>query len=259
MKYIRNLRLPILLLIIFIIILVVLLMINQTNMMRNDRQYHFQEAVQKQTQEGVLNTIERNGAFVNASNTEVKKAMTISRDDNKLKYMDVSQTVPMSKHEVKQMLKGYGILENQAEAFIDAQDKYNVNIIYLISHARVETGNGHSELAKGIKDGNKRYYNFFGIGAFDENTIHTGKSYAKEASWTSPRKAIIGGAKFVRTHYFDHNQITLYQMRWNPQNPGQHQYASDVLWADNIAKFMKKYYKDFGIKKDKIRKDYYIE
>ena len=48
--------------------------------------------------------------------------------------------------------------------------------------------NGNSKLASGIKEGNNRYYNFFGVGAFDENAIHTGKSYAKEASWTSPRK-----------------------------------------------------------------------
>ena len=54
---------------------------------------------------------------------------------------------------------------------------------------------------------------------FDENAIHTGKSYAKEASWTSPRKAILGGAKFIRTNYFDNDQITLYQMRWNPKSP----------------------------------------
>ena len=28
-------------------------------------------------------------------------------------------------------------------------------------------------------------------------------------------------------------------MRWNPQNPGQHQYASDIKWVDNIADMMK--------------------
>ena len=67
-----------------------------------------------------------------------------------------------------------------------------------------------------------------------KRTPNTGKSYAKEASWTSPRKAILGGAKFIRTNYFDNDQITLYQMRWNPKSPGQHQYASDILWADKI-------------------------
>ncbi|MBS3369184.1 autolysin, partial [Staphylococcus aureus] len=49
----------------------------------------------------------------------------------------------------------------------------------------------------------------------------------------------------------------LYQMRWNPENPAQHQYASDIRWADKIAKLMDKSYKQFGIKKDDIRQTYY--
>ena len=86
---------------------------------------------------GVLNTVDRDGEFVNANSREIERAMRITRDDNKFKYMDISQQVPMSKQEVKKMLRGNGILENQADAFIEAQDKYQVNIIYLISHARV--------------------------------------------------------------------------------------------------------------------------
>ena len=38
-------------------------------------------------------------------------------------------------------------------------------------------------------------------------------------------------------------------MRWNPQNPGQHQYASDIQWANNIADLMEKYYDKYGIKR----------
>lgn len=86
--------------------------------------------------------------------------MAIHHSDNKLKYMDISEKVPMSKEEVNKMLKGKGVLENQGQSFIDAQEKYEVNIIYLISHAIVETGNGDSELAHGIKDGKHNYYNF---------------------------------------------------------------------------------------------------
>ena len=67
----------------------------------------------------------------------------------------------------------------------------------------------------------------------------------------------MGGASFVRNHYFENNHLNLYQMRWNPQNPGQHQYASDIKWVDNIADMMKKYYDNFGIKKENIRKKYY--
>mgnify|MGYP006997573082 FL=1 len=46
-------------------------------------------------------------------------------------------------------------------------------------------------------------------------------------------------------------------MRWNPKSPGQHQYASDILWVDKIAKYMQAYYDQFGIKKDKVRKNFY--
>lgn len=257
MKQLNQIRLPFILLLIIIIVFIVLLIINHSELLDNDRNYSFQEAIQKQTDSSVLNTVDRDGEFVNANSREIERAMRITRDDNKFKYMDISQQVPMSKQEVKKMLRGNGILENQADAFIEAQDKYQVNIIYLISHARVETANGNSKLASGIKEGNNRYYNFFGVGAFDESAIHTGKSYAKEASWTSPRKAIFGGAKFIRTNYFDNDQITLYQMRWNPKSPGQHQYASDILWADKIAKYMQAYYDQFGIKKDDVRKNFY--
>ena len=41
------------------------------------------------------------------------------------------------------------------------------------------------------------------------------------------------------------------------RKPAQHQYASDIRWADKIAKLMDKSYKQFGIKKDDIRQTYY--
>ncbi|MCT6533083.1 glucosaminidase domain-containing protein, partial [Staphylococcus aureus] len=82
---------------------------------------------------------------------------------------DMTEKVPMSESEVKQLLTGKGILENRVKVFLEAQEKYEVNVIYLVSHALVETCNGKSELAKGIKDGKKRYYNFCGIGAFDSS------------------------------------------------------------------------------------------
>ncbi len=103
----------------------------------------------------------------------------------------------------------------------------------------------------------KTLLQLFGIGAFDSSAVRSGKSYAEKEQWTSPDKAIIGGAKFIRNEYFENNQLNLYQMRWNPENPAQHQYASDIRWADKIAQLMDKCYKQFGIKKDDIRQIYY--
>lgn len=162
MKY-RNsnhLRLSIILFIFVLIILIVLLCINHKDILRNDRRYSFQEAFQKQTQSNQLNTIDKNNQFVLANNNEVKRAMSISKKDNDLKYMDLSKTVPMNEDEVKHILKNKGILTDQAQTFLKAQDKYHVNIIYLMNHAIIETANGQSELANGIKENNHKYYNF---------------------------------------------------------------------------------------------------
>lgn len=210
MKNMSKARLSTLVIIVLIIIFGILYIIFDTNLFNNDKRVSFNEAVSRQQNKGVLNTKEENGEFKKANESDIKKAMSIHRGDNKLKYMDISEKVPMSEAEVNKILKGKGILEKQGKSFLDAQDKYEVNIIYLISHAIIETGNGQSDLAHGIKDGKHHYYNFYGIGAFDENAVHTGKSYAKKQDWNSPRKAILGGAKFVRKQYFENQQISLY-------------------------------------------------
>ena len=41
--------------------------------------------------------------------------------------MDISEKVPMSEHELNQILKDKGILKGQAKAFLKAQEKYDVN------------------------------------------------------------------------------------------------------------------------------------
>lgn len=237
--------------------LIILFIINETNLFKHDRNYTFKQAVSMQTAHGMLNTKEENGQFVNASKVDVEKAMTIQNRNQNIDYMDISEKVPMDEKEVNQMLKGKGVLENKGKTFLKAQDEYGVNVIYLISHALVETGHGQSELAKGIKYKGKTYYNFYGIGAFDEDAMKHGHSYAKKQKWTTPEKAIMGGARFVRHDFFEQNQLTLYQMRWNPAHPGTHQYASDINWDHNIASVMAHYYQKFGIKKDHIRKNYY--
>lgn len=97
MKKYNHLKFPIILLILGLIALVILLIFNKTNILRSDLNYHFQEAVRKQTQSDLVNTIDKNGDFTPASNTEVEQAMQIKKNDNNLKYMDISQKVPMSK------------------------------------------------------------------------------------------------------------------------------------------------------------------
>ena len=117
----------------------------------------------------------------------------------------------------------------------------------------METGQGTSQLAKGIEVGlnskgnpvvvtakNKKdlkqiktTYNMFGIGAADTDPHRLGAIRAYNEKWFTPAAAIKGGAKFIGERYV-HNQYkqnTLYKMRWNPANPGYPQYATDIGWA----------------------------
>lgn len=42
-----------------------------------------------------------------------------------------------------------------------------------------------------------------------------------------------------------YQQNTLYEMRWNPNLPGTHQYATDIAWAIKQAPNIKKMYDNF--------------
>ncbi|MGF2097901.1 glucosaminidase domain-containing protein [Mammaliicoccus lentus] len=190
-----------------------------------------------------------------ATRAEVKDAMDTSKyiDDPVQKYqfldLNQSQNIPVSK--LNELLRGKGLLENQGEAFSEAAKSVGVNEIYLISHALLETGNGTSDLAKGgsiNSDGkvdlksDTKYYNMFGVGAIDDNALYGGIKYAQQAGWDTPSKAIFGGAQFISSNYINAGQNTLYKMRFNPQNPGEHQYATGVDFSTSNAKRISDFY-----------------
>lgn len=154
-----------------------------------------------------------------------------------LQFLKLSQSANIDVAEVNaKVLKGRGILNDQAKTFVDAGKAHGVNEIYLIAHALLETGNGTSTLAKGVKYKGKTVYNMYGIGARDACPIECGTEYAYNAGWFTPEQAIIGGAKFIGNGYVQAGQDTLYKMRWNPSfaagnGYASHQYATDIGWA----------------------------
>lgn len=194
---------------------------------------------------------------------DVLKYIDPSKQDD-FQFLDLSSSTGVSKSQLNSILEGKGVLHNQGQAYIDANKKYGVNEAYLISHSLLETGNGKSRLASGIevglnqdknlvlvtkdnrskliKDSIKVVYNMYGIGAKDIDPIVLGAIYAYEHGWTSVEKAIIEGAAFVSENYFARNQKTLYQMRWNPANPGTYQYATDIGWAAKQVAHIKNIY-----------------
>jgi len=185
-------------------------------------------------------------------------------------FLNLAAPAGLDPEEVNaKILSDKGALKDTAQHFIDAAKKYGINEIYLMAHALLETGNGTSELAQGVrikKNSNGSYtildpsskdgtlvYNFFGIGAYDSDPVLSGAIMAYEEGWTSIEKAIIGGAEFIGNDYIKAGQNTLYKMRWNPdyiQNNGRagHQYATDIAWAVKQGKYFKQMYDLFDKK-----------
>lgn len=93
----------------------------------------------------------------------------------------------------------------------------------------------------------------FGYGAYDSNPFFGGVKTAFEQGWTTPYKAIVGGAAQVGKYYLLprpltlSGQDTLYKMRWHPEytdvyGAPTHQYASDIGWAVKQARIMRGMY-----------------
>ncbi|MCS4487183.1 glucosaminidase domain-containing protein [Staphylococcus americanisciuri] len=186
------------------------------------------------------------GGWIHATRQQTSDAMNTSKiwGDATQRYQMLNlgkyQGVPVAK--LNQILSGKGTLHNQGQAFADACKKYDLNEIYLIAHAFLESGYGKSNFASG------RYgiYNFFGIGAFDSNP-NNAITFARSQGWTTASKGIIGGAKFVREGYINKGQNTLYRMRWNPKNPATHQYATAIEWCQHQATTIANLYKQIGL------------
>ncbi len=195
--------------------------------------------------------INRGNGWVNATFNEVKKYVTPNGEDyeaNKYQFLDLSSPAGITKEDANNYLKGKGILANMGEYFIIAANKYNVNEIYLMAHANLETGNGTSKLATGCVYNGTVVYNMYGIGAVDSNPVQKGAEYAYKMGWTTPEAAIVEGAKWISESYINrqgNRQNTLYKMRWNPDKPGTHQYATDVAWATKQAKMIQGIYSKY--------------
>ena len=167
----------------------------------------------------------------------------------KYQFMDLSKFNGISKEKLAAFLSGKGILSGKADVFIDAARQYNISELYLVAHACLETGYGTSALATGINYNGVRVYNMFGIGAYDSNAVATGSKMAYSQGWTTPEAAIMGGASWISKNYInaaDARQNTLYKMRWNPDNPGNHLYAGDIAWAVSQSLILEKMFAQFA-------------
>ncbi|MCP1288347.1 N-acetylglucosaminidase [Mammaliicoccus sciuri] len=216
--------------------------------------YTFAQALAKQM--NVRPQVNVGNGWQNASRSQTQTYMhsTNIRKSNVQRYqmLDLGKYQGISVSKLNQLLRNKGKLHNQGDAFAKAGKTYKVNEIYLIAHAILETGNGTSYFASGSSG----YYNMYGIGAFDSNPNYA-ITFARNQGWNTISKAIIGGAKFIRSNYISKGQKTLYRMRWNPKSPAIHQYATDIRWANHQATTIYNYYKKIGSKGKYFQYDRY--
>ena len=193
----------------------------------------------------------KNGATQYASRDEVTKHMDASYYKDgayKYQFMDLSNPNNVSADELNKYLAGKGVLEGHAQDFIDAAKRYSLSELYLVAHSVLETGSGSSALARGIEVNGTTVYNMFGIGAYDNSAVYSGSQRAYREGWTSVSAAIMGGAEFISEMYVNASaarQNTLYKMLFNPENPGQHEYATDCEWALGQAAILDKLFRQF--------------
>lgn len=198
----------------------------------------------------------------NATTADVRAAIDPAKTD-KFQHLRLDKLAGATASQLNKSLAGKGTLNNQGQAFVNGAKNAKVNEAYLVAHAILETGNGKSKLAQGIEVGLesgkatvvtpsnkksltkiKKVYNMFGIGAVDADPNNKGAIRAYEEGWDTPKKAIEGGAKWVGSQYIynEHQQNTLYKMRWNPKNVIWKQYATDIGWASKQVVRIKEVY-----------------
>ena len=144
-------------------------------------------------------------------------------------------------------LSSYGF---NANVFMNAGRAYNISPVFLAARVRQETG-GDSASVNGSKSGGTVVYNPFNIGAYGSNPVAKGLAYAKKQGWTTPAKAVNGGASYLASGYINKKQNTIYFQRFNVANglgkAGTHQYMTNIMAPYSEAHITKNSYSKLGI------------
>src|SRR5699024_10062373 len=91
------------------------------------------------------------GTKINTIAEEAKKSFDtdnhLTDEVNKFQFLDLRKRTGLTTNEMNRELTTRGILKGEGKAFHEASIKHGVNEMYLIVHARLETGNGTSALS----------------------------------------------------------------------------------------------------------------
>ncbi|MGG0299975.1 S-layer homology domain-containing protein [Bacillus albus] len=159
------------------------------------------------------------------------KAMQIKKDVpvEQPSYINLNVTLPsnVTAQEIDNFIGKYhsdSPLVGNGKDFIQAQNEYGVNALYLAAHAILESGYGKSEIAY-------RKHNLFGLRAYDWDPFAHAKylpSYALSISYN---------ADYVRKNYLEPDARYFKGYTLPDIND---KYATDKSWAGKIANIMER-------------------
>ena len=172
---------------------------------------------------------------------------------------------------VKKLLSMNDTLKKNSAYYAAAGKKYNVSPLFLASKSYSELGtskkmmDGHTFTYKGVKY--KNCYNAYNIGATDtlgpvggliyangglvKKNYTAGKHTSYGRKWSTPKKAIYGGAKFLKKSFIGQGQPTVYTEHFNvlngPDAVGTHVYMTAINAGISMAGLVSERYIGYGI------------
>lgn len=174
----------------------------------------------------------------------------------------LNNTFMKGNYSVKDSATGKTVSGSYKQAFMDAGKTAKANPYFLATRVKQEVGVNGSNATSGTYKGYEGIYNFYNIGAYDgTNAVANGLNWARGGStnsttygrpWTTPYKAIVGGAQYIAANYINKGQNTLYFQKFNvaPTNPSQlylHQYMTNVQAPRSEGRTTRAAYNSLGI------------
>ena len=86
--------------------------------------------------------------YASVSESPAHHGYVVFSDRNQIKSMDMRQRTQVTEEQLREYLQRFPYLLGIEGALIEAQDRYNVNLIMMLAIIRLESGNGRSAIAR---------------------------------------------------------------------------------------------------------------
>lgn len=129
-------------------------------------------------------------------------------------FLDLTEGTGISKSDIEKATEGT-YLSQYADDIIAAARESGISPLHIVATIFQELGRGQNGIPRAISgtvSGYEGLYNFYNYGATDgDGAVERGLAKARELGWTSPRFALIDGAKKVLAGgYISAGQVTKY-------------------------------------------------